>query len=66
MEKWKIMISFVATMSNPEWKGKSTQELEKLLQLKMDEVYRLRKELSRRKGDVPGEAEVDYEKYVTR
>ena len=30
-----------------------TEELEKLLQKKMDEVYELRMELARRKGDVP-------------
>ena len=46
------------------YEGKSTQELEKELQIKMNEIYRLRKELSRRKGDMPGSVDVDYEQYV--
>lgn len=53
-------------MSNPEWKNKSIEELEKLLKIKMYEIYRLRMELSRRKGDVPEPVNVDYEKYVTQ
>ena len=52
-------------MGNIEWKGKSIEELKKLLQHKMEEVYRLRQEISRMEGDVPGGVDVDYSKYLT-
>ena len=50
----------------PELKNMSIRELEKLLQAKMDEVYRIRMEISKKRGDVPGSVDVDYEKYVTK
>ena len=50
----------------PELKNMSVQELENLLHKKMDEVYRIRMEISRKKGDVPKAVDVDYEKYVTK
>lgn len=46
-------------------KGMSVPELEQLLDRKMAEVYRLRQEIDRRKGDVPVGVDVDFEKYVT-
>lgn len=49
-----------------DWNKMSTSDLEKLLQRKMDEVYKLRMEISRRSGDTPGTVDVDYEKYVTK
>ena len=42
------------------------EELEKVLQKKMDEIYELRQIISRKKGDVPPSVEVDYEKYITK
>lgn len=50
----------------PELKNMSVQELENLLHKKMDEVYRIRMEISRKKGDVPAAVDVDYEKYITK
>ena len=50
----------------PELKNMSIRELEKLLQAKMDEVYRIRMEISKKRGDVPGSEDVDSEKYVTK
>lgn len=47
-------------------RGKSLPELERLLRSKMDEVYMLRREIDRRRGDVPAGREVDFEKYVTK
>lgn len=47
------------------FQGKTTKELEIELRKKMYEVYRLRMEIDRRKGDVPqGKVDVDFEKYV--
>ena len=42
----------------------SVAELKKVLQRKMDEVYRLRQEISKREGDMPGRVDFDYSKYV--
>lgn len=66
MENWKKRVRFATTMSNPEWKGMNIHELERELRKKMDEVYRLRMEIDRRKGDVPKAIDFDYEKYVTQ
>lgn len=53
-------------MSVDEIRGKSLRELEQMLKSKMDDVYLLRREIDRRKGDVPPSKEVDFEKYVTK
>lgn len=48
------------------YREKSTAELEKMLARKMNEVYELRMEISRRKGDVPQPTDnVNFEKYLT-
>lgn len=49
---------------NPEYKGKSVAQLRELLSRKMNELFELRSEISRRTGDVPGSVDVDYTKYV--
>lgn len=64
IEKTKKNI-YLCAMPN-DWNKMSTFDLEKLLQRKMDEVYQLRMEISRRSGDTPGTVDVDYEKYVTK
>lgn len=53
-------------MSVDEIRGKSLRELQDLLKSKMDEVFFIRKEISRRTGDVPGSVDVDFEKYITK
>lgn len=54
-------------MSRKEWRSMSLKELELLLSVKMDELYALRMEIARRKGDVPqSRGSVDFEQYVTR
>lgn len=53
-------------MSYDEIRGKTLLELEALLKAKMDDVYLLRREIDRRKGNGPGSVEYDFEKYVTK
>lgn len=44
---------------------KSIKELEDELRQKMEEVYKLRREIDKRKGNEPPPVDFDYEKYVT-
>lgn len=45
----------------------SVQELQRLWEQKMDELFLVRKELDRRTGkDVKPSVEIDYTKYVTK
>ena len=51
-----------------DYRKLSTKELEKLLQVKMDEIYSIRQELDRRKNGPPrrvGSESIDFTKYLT-
>ncbi|MBQ3765918.1 MAG: hypothetical protein II874_04195 [Bacteroidales bacterium] len=51
-----------------DYRRLSTRELEKLLQMKMDEIYIIRQELDRRKNGPPrreGSENIDFTKYLT-
>lgn len=49
-----------------DYRRLSVPELERLWASKRDELIAIRKEIDRRKGDVPPPAEVNFEKYITR
>ena len=52
-------------MTAKEIREMPTAELEKRCRRLGDELYEMRLELSRRKGDVPSGVKVDFEQYVT-
>lgn len=52
-------------MPREEYKKMSLPELKRRLEERMDEIYALRMEISRREGDVPEARGVDFEKYIT-
>lgn len=49
-----------------EYRHLSVAELERIWAAKRDELIALRKEIDRRKGDVPPPTEVNFEVYVTK
>lgn len=60
LEKHSDMSNFAVS----ELKKMRTADLEALLKVEMEKVFRVRKELDRRKGEVPGGVDVDFTKYV--
>lgn len=58
---------FADMLRKREWNGKSIPELEAILRGLMEEVFALRQEIDRRKGNVPGGVDVDFaDRYITK
>lgn len=53
-------------MSYEEIRGMNLADLERLYLRRREELFALKQEIDRRKGDVPAGAEVDFTKYVTK
>ena len=52
-------------MNKAELAALSTETLERMCERKSNELYDLRMELSRRRGDTPAATTVNFEQYVT-
>lgn len=60
------MVRFADVIPTEEIRAKSLDELERLYLVRRAELFALKQEIDRRKGDVPQGAEVDFTKYVTK
>lgn len=60
------MVRFADVIPTEEIRAKSLDELERLYLVRRAELFALKQEIDRRKGDVPAGAEVDFTKYVTK
>lgn len=72
IEKELVLVGVVRELKGPEQhrsglKSMSPEQLQKMITKRMDELFALRMELSRKTGDMPkARDDINFEKYVTK